>query len=351
MSIQQLDGTKLMYHVEALARWKRGEVVYPIQLEVSPTQNCNHKCTFCYYEYTARSKVFLDKDVWTALLNDSAALGTKAVFYSGEGEPLLHKDIDEHVELGARLGLKQALNTNATALREKHIERILPHLEWMRVSVNGVDADDYAAVHQCPPAHFELALENITKAARYKHENGLAVTIGIQCVYTGQPLAKVTEFAKRLRDIGVGYYSLKPGMPHPDNPAFHAAPFPAQEALEPLLALATPEFQVVARWGLRQHDWKRPYTKCLSLPFFAEITADGKVYACGPHLGEADFCYGSLHEKPLRDLWSHENRAGVEAHVQGIGDFDHVCMPLCRLDQVNRYLWSLENPPPSVNFI
>jgi len=351
MSMQQLDGTKLIYHTEALARWKRGEVVYPIQLEISPTQACNHKCTFCYYEYTARSKAFLDRDVWERLLRESADLGTKSVFYSGEGEPLLHKDIMEMVELGAALGFDQALNTNATALGEKQVSRILPHLEWMRVSVNGVTAEDYAAVHRCPPEHFERAVTNVERAAKFKRENGLKVAIGIQCVYTGQPLDKVTDFVQRLRDAGVSYYSLKPGMPHPDNPEFIAAPFPSQEELASVLALATPDFQVAVRWGLREQDWKRPYTKCLSLPFFAEVTADGKIYACGPHLGEENFCYGSLHEMSLRDLWSHESRAKVEKHVCSIGDFDKVCMPLCRLDQVNRFLWNLENPPPSVNFI
>lgn len=351
MSEQRLDGTKLIYHTEALARWKRGEVVYPVQLEISPTQACNHKCTFCYYEYTARGTTNLDRDVWKRLLDDSRALGTKAVFYSGEGEPLMHKDLADMVEYGAELGFDQALNTNATALTVKPMERILPHLEWMRVSVNGVDPDDYASVHKCSPSHFEKALTNITQAAKFKRDNGLKVAIGIQCVYTGQPIDKVYEFAKRLRDIGVTYYSLKPGMPHPDNPAFVAAPFPSMEELESVRGLATPEFQVAVRWGLREQDWKRPYKKCLSLPFFAEITADGKVYACGPHLGEENFCYGSLHEMGLGDMWSHENRAKVEKHVCGIGDFDKVCMPLCRLDQVNRFLWDLENPPPSTNFI
>jgi radical SAM protein with 4Fe4S-binding SPASM domain len=289
--------------------------------------------------------------VWDKLLRDAHRLGTKAVFYSGEGEPLLNKDLPDMVELGAELGFDQALNTNATALTQKPMERILPHLEWMRVSVNGMSPDDYARVHVCPPAHFELALGNIEKAATFKRDNNLNLTIGIQCVYTGQAIKDVAAFGQRLKDIGVDYFSLKPGMPHPDNPNFVAAPFPSQEELESVIALGSPDFQVAVRWGLREQDWRRPYTKCLSLPFFAEVTADGKVYACGPHLGEESFCYGSLHEIGLESMWTHEGRAKVEQHVCSIGDFDKVCMPLCRLDQVNRFLWDLENPPPSVNFI
>jgi radical SAM protein with 4Fe4S-binding SPASM domain len=351
MSEQILDGTKMMYHTEALARWRRGEVVYPVQIEISPTQSCNHKCSFCYYEYTARSNIFLEDRVWERLLKDCSELGTKALFYSGEGEPLLHKRLPDMVELGASLGLDQALNTNATALTDKPMRRILPHLEWMRVSMNGIDPDDYARVHVCPTAHFELALRNVEAAANFKRDNGLNVTIGVQFVYTGQPLREVAEFTQRIRNIGVDYFSIKPGMPHPDNPNFIPAPFPAQAEFDAVMALATPEFQVAVRWGLREQDWKRPYKKCLSLPFFAEVTADGKVYACGPHLGEANFCYGSLSEKPLATMWSHENRSNVEKHVCGIGNLDDVCMPLCRLDQVNRFLWNLENPPSSVNFI
>jgi len=348
---QQLDGTKLIHHVEALARWKRGEVVYPIQLEVSPTRHCNHKCLFCYYEYTARDSTYLDREVWRRLLEEAATLGTKAVFYSGEGEPLLNKDIADMVELGAALGFDQALNTNATPLKGKAMQRILPHLEWMRVSVNGVDAEDYVRVHQAPAAHFNLALDNVAEAVAFKRANGLKVVIGVQFVHTGQTVDSIFGLAERIRDIGADYFSIKPGMPHPDNPVKFDGPMPTPEDFARVTELARPNFQVAVRWGLREQDWKRPYKRCLSLPFFAEITADGRVYTCGPHLNKADFCYGSLHEMSLKAMWSHENRAKVEGHVRGIEDLDHVCMPLCRLDQVNRFLWDIENPPSSVNFI
>lgn len=351
MSLYRLDGTKIMYHAEALAKWKRGETVYPIQVEISPTQFCNHKCSFCYYEYTARNKNFLDRKVLENLLRELQTLGTKAIFYSGEGEPLLNKDLPDMIALGAELGFDQALNTNATALTEQPMQAILPHLEWMRVSVNGVNAEDYARVHKCPPAHFDLVLSNIERAAAFKKEHGLKVVIGVQCVYTGQELDELYNLVSRLKSFGVSYFSLKPGMPHPDNPNFEAAPFPSQEGLAPVLALSDSTFQVTVRWGLTEQDWRRPYTKCLSLPFFAEVTADGKVYACGPHLGESDFCYGSLHEMTFTDMWSQENRKKVEDHVCSIDNLDHVCMPLCRLDQVNRFLWEMENPPQSVNFI
>lgn len=351
MSEQKLDGTKMMYHAEALARWQKGDVVYPIQIEISPTQHCNHKCSFCYYEYTARSNQFLDRDVWDKLITEARPLGTKALFYSGEGEPMLHQDLPDLVERAADLEYDQALNTNATALVPKKIKRILPHLEWMRVSVNGLNAEDYARVHVSPLSHFELALTNVAKAVEFKAAHNLTTTIGIQFVYTGQKLDDLLTFAQRLKEIGVSYFSIKPGMPHPDNPNFKAAPFPSKAEMEPVLSLATDGFQVAIRWGLKEQDWTRPYKKCLSLPFFAEVTADGKVYACGPHLGEEDFSYGSLHDMGIKEMWSHENRAKVENHVCSIDNLDHVCMPLCRLDQVNRFLWDLENPPPSVNFI
>ncbi|MFN3077088.1 MAG: radical SAM/SPASM domain-containing protein [Alphaproteobacteria bacterium] len=348
---QQLDGTKLFHHVDALARWKRGETVYPIQIEISPTKQCNHKCLFCYYEYTARDSVFLDRDVWRGLLEDGSKLGCKAVFYSGEGEPLLHKDLPEMVNLGARLGIDQALNTNATPLTDTVIKSVLPHMTWIRISVNGVDADDYARVHQAPSSHFEVALRNTAAAVSFKRSQGLDVVIGVQMIYIGQPMDKVMRLAERIRDIGGDYFSLKPGMPHPDNPVQFNGPLPSLQEISRVKELALPGFQVEVRWGLREQEWKRPYKRCLSLPFFAEVTADGRVYACGPHLNDPKFCYGSLHEMDLKALWSHENRAKVEDHVCAIEDLDHVCMPLCRLDQVNRFLWALENPPSSVNFI
>ncbi len=360
MSQFQLDGTKLIHHAEALAAWQRGDVVYPVLVEISPTNTCNHGCLFCSYDYidgrSSRDAVdksgatFLDADRLIEVIDELAALGTKSLFYSGEGEPLLHKRLPEIIEHAGARGLEQALNTNGVALRNSTMRRVLPHLSWIRFSINGVNEGDYALNHRAPAAHFARVIENLETAAAFKAREGLAVALGVQCVHMGQTPTEILAFAQRVKSIGASYFSLKQFNEHPSNPYAQAAT-PQRDAFLDLLALSDDGFQAHVRLPFGEAAPRRPYRRCLGLPFLTEIVASGEVYACGPHLGEKAFCYGSIHEADFKTLWSHENRRKVEQHVAGIADLDHTCMPNCRLNEVNKLLWSLANPPEHVNFI
>lgn len=42
----RMDSHKLIYHPAVVARWMKGENIYPIELEVSLTNACNHRCIF-----------------------------------------------------------------------------------------------------------------------------------------------------------------------------------------------------------------------------------------------------------------------------------------------------------------
>lgn len=351
MSNLQLDGTKLQYHLDALAKWKRGETVYPILVEISPTNACNHACTFCAYDYIDRDNKFLNTERLISILDELKPLGSKSLFYSGEGEPMLHKDMVQIVKHAAGLGYDQGLNTNASALVGDTMHAIVDHMTFIRTSVNGATAQEYADVHKVQPKHFDKILSNVEEAVKYKDREGLDTTFGIQMVYLGQNIDDIVKLGERARDMGVDYFSVKQFNEHPRNPFKDDFEALTEEQMAPIRALAGDGFQTTVRAGLRVGTEKRNYKQCLSLPFFAEIVANGEVYACGPHLGEADFCYGNIHDMDFKELWMPENRAKVTDHIDNVEDLDCVCMPNCRLDALNRFLWDLDNPPEHVNFI
>ncbi|MDD5067760.1 MAG: radical SAM protein, partial [bacterium] len=74
------------------------------------------------------------------------------------------------------------------------------------------------------------------------------------------------------------------------------------------------------------------------------------VYACGPHLGDAKFCYGNVYEKSFRQRWNGKKRKDILSYVENTMPAD-TCMKNCRLDEINRYLWDLKHPSSHVNFI
>ncbi|MBF0270764.1 MAG: radical SAM protein [Magnetococcales bacterium] len=344
MAELQLDGTKLTFHVKELLAWKQGGFVPPILVEVSPTNLCNHRCDFCAYEYLDRNGTYLDMDRFRVILDELAAMGTKSLFYSGEGEPLIHKGLPDIIVHAGGMGFEQALNTNGARLLPAVADRILPWLSWVRWSINGVSREDYALHHRVSPRQFDLVMNNLTHAAQVKRDLGLPVTIGVQFVYLGQSAATVIALAERMKAIGVSYFAVKQFNRHPNNPFALETPPPIEELLT-ILQLNDANFHATVRLGALEWQAPREYQRCQALPFFAEIVANGDVYACGPHLGNPAFCYGNIHDTSFASLWSGAGRRQVEAHVCSIPDLDAVCMPNCRLHEINRFLWKLSHPP------
>jgi len=116
-----IDGHKLAYHPVEVARLLEAENdvsklidIYPIYVEVSPVGACNHRCTFCavdYIGYEATNRI--EADVMMRVLEDMGSNGVKSIMYAGEGEPLIHKQINEIVAKTKEVGIDVSFTTNA----------------------------------------------------------------------------------------------------------------------------------------------------------------------------------------------------------------------------------------------
>jgi radical SAM protein with 4Fe4S-binding SPASM domain len=112
-------------------------------------------------------------------------------------------------------------------------------------------------------------------------------------------------------------------------------------------------FQVIFRERTMRkfHENGDYYQKCYSTPYFwAYVMADGSLYGCSAYLLNEKFCYGNINTSTFQEIWEGEKRRQNIQFVENelnIAD----CRKNCRMDEVNRYLWDLKNPPAHVNFI
>ena len=361
-----IDSHKLIYHPQRVTQfldagddWERAKAVYPIYIEVSPVGACNHRCTFCAVDYIGYKSRMLDVEMFSERVAEMGRLGVKSIMFAGEGEPLLHRNINELVSATSTAGIDISFTTNATALNEAFIERSLPLTSWIKTSVNAGTAANYAKIHCTKERDFDRVIANLKHAVLAKRRAGLRCALGAQAILLPENAHEMELLAKICRDeIGLDYLVVKPYSQHlfSETHMYEDINYSNYLALaDALRILNTESFHVVFRENtMRKYtqDESERYTKCNATPFFwAYIMADGAVYGCSAYLLDERFAYGNINERTFQSIWEGPERKAnfhYVRHELNIKD----CRKNCRMDEVNRYLFTLrEEKIEHVNFI
>jgi molybdenum cofactor biosynthesis enzyme MoaA len=109
---------------------------------------CNLTCRHCFISCSPHNDSFgfLDIDTVRRALDESVALGVKEYYFTG-GEPFLHRDMTNILELTLRYGPATVL-TNGTVFKDEWLIRLAkaeaasPYSLEFRVSLDGFTAED-----------------------------------------------------------------------------------------------------------------------------------------------------------------------------------------------------------------
>lgn len=361
-----IDSHKLIYHPQRVAQfleagddWERFRALYPIYVEIAPVGACNHRCTFCAVDYIGYQPVRLSLEVVRRTLADMGRLGVKSVMFAGEGEPMLHKDMHEMVMAASEAGIDTSMTTNATVVSDAFIERALPLMSWIKVSINAGTADTYAKIHRTKPKDFETVINNLKRMVAARRAGGTRCTLGGQILLLPENVQEIVTLARLCRDeIGLDYLVVKPYSQHGSSVTqlYRDVDYNPYLALqENLAAESTSKFQVIFRSNtMKKHAEAEHgrYSRCLSTPaFWAYVMATGAVYGCSAYLLDSRFDYGNINEVDFQSIWEGDKRKENFHFVRNQLDIRQ-CRVNCRMDEVNRYLDRLAHGKvPHVNFI
>jgi radical SAM protein with 4Fe4S-binding SPASM domain len=301
----------------------------------------------------------LDAASFAVRLAEMGALGVKSIMYAGEGEPLLHKRINEMVEATATAGIDVAFTTNATVLNEEFIARSLPLTSWIKVSINAGTAANYARIHRTRERDFDRVIANLRRAVEAKRRHGWKCAIGAQSLLLPENAHEMDALARICRDeIGLDYLVVKPYSQHlfSDTHIYADIDYSRYLALEETLQpLNSDGFTIVFRMNtMKKHiqNTAARYAKCNATPmFWAYVMADGAVYGCSAYLLDPRFMYGNINEGSFQSIWEGPGREASFKYVRNGLNIEE-CRKNCRMDEVNRYLYGLkEGLIDHVNFI
>jgi len=355
MDKYRIDSHKLMYHVDRVDDWMEGKNIYPIYMEIAPSGSCNHRCTYCALDFMEYQPRFLETKLLKKRIAELGRLGVKSILYAGEGEPLLHKDMAGIANHTRRAGIDVAMATNGVFLKNEFVDKALGSITWIRISINGATKETYSKIHRCNPADFDKVIQNLRYAAKVTREKKFKCTLGVQLLLLPENWHEAVPLARLAKNIGMDYLVIKPYSQHPFSITTkyknikYGRYLPLAKELE---KFNDKNFNVIFRLHTMQKwdEAKHPYRHCLALPFWAYIDSCGNVWGCSVYLSDERFNFGNIYEHTFKEIWEGKKRLELTRWAKEKMDTGQ-CRVNCRMDEINRYLWELKNPPAHVNFI
>jgi len=268
----------------------------------------------------------LDADLWADRIWEMGLLGVKSVMMAGEGEPLLHKRINDMVRSTVKAGVDVAFTTNGVLLDKLTLEGV----SWVKVSLNAGRKETYARVHRTKEKDWDAVWSAIRDAVKRKGD----CTLGVQMVCLPENAGEEKELQALCDDAGVDYLVFKPYSQHKMS---------ITRQYEGYKPIALPESK---RTVIREEAIKtetHTYEKCNATPFFwAYIMATGDVYSCSAYLLDDRFRLGNINDLSFQQIWEGERRKANTEYVRQTLDIKE-CRVNCRMDKANKYLWGFEH--------
>jgi len=351
-----MTGHKLLWHLDRLQAWQRGERVAPLHIEMGVASGCNLACKYCYGTVIGKTsigeQVLLPKNVFCELLKDAESLGVRSISLVGEGENTIHPDLYDMLECCRKSNIDFGIATNGIALKESRLLEFLESFVWVRFSIGAANRDIYKIVHG--KDRFGHVIDIIRKSVELKKEYNLPVTIGTQMVIIRDNMFQIFPLARLSKDLGVDYFVAKPCSDTPDGKlnVKHEEYYKLEPILREAEKLATNEYDVVMKRNKLLNMGKNDFKVCYGTQFNMTINANGDVAPCGHLLGyrKDEFYMGNIKETSFSDIVEGDRYWEVQRKVQTL-NVNKECETNCLHHYINDFLYTLKNPPPHINFV
>lgn len=351
----KMDGHKLLWHLDRVDSWDKGNRIVPLYFDMGITQTCNINCCYCYYATPEhRTTRIIQTDKMISFLKESAELGVKAVGLLGDGEPMVHEGVYEIVKAGKQFGLDMAISTNGTKLKKNEVKEFLESLSWIRFNISAGTADTYAKVMGTPKKIFDTVIDNIAYCVEIKNKFHLDVTIGMQMVLIPECLDDIIPFAQLGKKLGVDYAVIKQCSEN-ENSNYTLTVEDYEQNKDKLIeaeSYSNDVYNMIVKWNKIEKFGKRNYDICYGCEFLPQISGDGEVYCCGNFFGNKDFYIGNINERSFKDIFYSDRYKEVMDKVKNDVNVHKECGTSCRQNEINEFLYVVKDRKPAhINFV
>lgn len=169
---------------------------------IYPTSNCNYDCIMCESRRSNRTpREQMEFPMMQNLLSECAGLWIKPrIHFSGLGEPLMYRDIDQVMSLCFEKKLFWSVTTNGLTLKQHARQLVENGCHGLNLSVHGTP-DEHNRITNTPNA-FEKVAEGLLELEKVKHElKRDAPLVAVNCVINDENVSvldKIYETFSKL---------------------------------------------------------------------------------------------------------------------------------------------------------
>jgi len=345
---------KILCHPDKLKAILNQERTAPLYVRIKPTNVCNQNCSYCVYANDAvidnrnvDRKVSISWEKMQEILKDLHEIGTKAITFSGGGEPLCYPRICDTLGLVQDYGFDFAMITNGQALNQRE-RSVLREANWVRISLDSINKEMYTKIRGVDT--FSHVIDNIGHFAKEKKDK---CVLGINFVVTKENYLHIYDFCKMMSAIGVNHVKISPLMVKGTIPEYHASirGQVGEQIQKVKEELQNSQFALIDKYtddDSFNKNFKKKYSRCCIKEIFTVIGADCKVYYCHQRAYTEKGCIGSIESQSFRELWFSDETSKRFRNM----DAGKECNFRCVFEERNQFLNILVNMDKQhINFI
>ena len=360
--------TKVLHHLDRVVEFLKNKNVDPINIEIDPSNACNHSCPFCISGHLHLSKYkgteffnrqMMSKEILMNFAKDISQTQTKSISFTGGGEPTMNPHLKEAVQyIKANSNIEMGMFTNGSMLERFDLfETVVKSMTWIRISLDSGKAENYNSLRVTNSKNgFDVVLENIKKLINFKKKYKSDITIGAGFVVSKDNYKEILDFAHLFKDVEVDYCQYKPEVIQVETNTSDSKKdqIPAEFWANEVITLLDKASKILGNkfqcnsYKLndlivdKNKKYGREYKKCLGSQFQPCIGADGEVYVCTSHRGHKERSYGNLRDRTFSEIWADMNkRKCVMNQIENKEKFS-MCSQLCKPHESNKIIWKIK---------
>jgi MoaA/NifB/PqqE/SkfB family radical SAM enzyme len=321
---------KVLHHSENFSRYIKGDyqAVEPITVEIVPSLDCNMSCKSCTYNQN-QSKAkpgkrrLMDPETYSKILESLGELETKAIIFTGGGEPTLNPNLIDYMKLARDSGFEIGLYSNGTILHQRDFVDKVLDLEptFVRISFNAATSENHALIYgyRHNPDIFRNVVRNTIELGKRKRPE---TTVGIGYIINETNAADIPLIPQLMETIseeskgGVDYVAIRPEVYYFDKNLDVVEVQPNTDIFLEVADIIEKEvFESVSgmkvlfnKEGFKHLTTPNNSQPNVANPWSASFDYDGRLYITSEHNGMVGFSMGSVQDQTVREIWYGEKR-------------------------------------------